>query len=156
MLQSIRPSHGKRDRGCHECALCPSPQIFGGSPGSGSGSSISRSLICLGGGRNTVSRSFGLPFPLSLSASGVQHSEQMSYSLPSISFCKQFFVSPQRSQIIISFPLLQRIFAVSGLSQHSTLRARTEARLVPLRENLRDKCRNRPSGNWEELVRFAD
>jgi hypothetical protein len=32
----------------------------------------------------------------------------MSYSLPSISFCKQLFVSPQRSQIIISFPLLRR------------------------------------------------
>jgi len=28
----------------------------------------------------------------------------LSYSLPSISFCKQSFASPQRSQVIIDFP----------------------------------------------------
>src|SRR6266404_5598739 len=77
------------------------PQILGGSPGSASGSTFSRSLTTLGGGKNTVSRLFTLPFPLSFCANGFQHSEQISYSLPSISFCRQSFASPQRSQIIM-------------------------------------------------------
>src|SRR5713101_7149952 len=82
--------------------MSPSPQIFGGAPGSGFGSSSSRSLTCLGGGRNTVSGFFGLPFPLSFFSSGVQQSAQMSYSLPSISLSKQVLVWPHKSQIIIS------------------------------------------------------
>jgi hypothetical protein len=81
------------------------PQIFGGSPGSGS-SSFSRCVKAPGAGKNTVSRSFFRPFPLSLWAKGFQHSEQISYSLPSISFCRQFFASPQRSQIIMDRSLL--------------------------------------------------
>jgi len=59
------------------------PQILGGSPGSASGSTFSGSLTTLGGGKNTVSRLFTLPFPLSFCANGFQHSEQISYSLPS-------------------------------------------------------------------------
>src|SRR5215470_6610736 len=114
--------------------MCPihRPQIFGGPPGSGFGSSSSRSLTGLGGDRNTNSRFFALPFPFSLCASGVQQSEQISYSLPSISFCRQSFVSPQRSQIIIdSPPKLVAIFLFTPTSirttcshLHSTLRAR--------------------------------
>src|SRR6266568_3308519 len=87
-----------------QCGRCPPPQILGGSPGSGPGSSSSCSLIILGAGKNTVSRFFTLPFPLSFCANGFQHSEQISYSLPSISFSKQSFASPQRSQVIMDFP----------------------------------------------------
>ncbi len=68
-----------------QCGRSPPPQILGGSPGSGPGSFSSRSLTILGAGRNTVSRFFTLPLPLSFCANGFQHSEQISYSLPSIS-----------------------------------------------------------------------
>src|SRR5215471_10258315 len=65
---------------------CTAPQITGGSPGRGRGSSSSRSSNGLGG-KNTVSRCFSLPFPFSFCVKESQHSEQISYSLPSISFC---------------------------------------------------------------------
>lgn len=74
------------------------PQILGGLPGSG-GSSSSLSLG-LRGGNNTVSRTLR-PFPLSFCARAFQHSLQMSYSLPSISFARQSLASPQRSQVIM-------------------------------------------------------
>jgi hypothetical protein len=57
-----------------------------------------------GGGSKTISRLIARPFPLSFCANGFQHSEQISYSLPSISFCRQSLASPQRSQIIMDFP----------------------------------------------------
>jgi hypothetical protein len=56
--------HGSLMRPIH-CA-----QILGGSPGSASGSSFSRSLTTLGSGKNTVSRLFTLPFPLSFVRTG--------------------------------------------------------------------------------------
>jgi hypothetical protein len=77
---------------------CLAPQIFGGSPEGGFGSSSSRSVI--GAGRNTISRSFALPFPSNFCAREFQHPEQISYSLPSISFVRQSFGFPHRSQII--------------------------------------------------------
>src|SRR5713226_3848154 len=80
--------------------LSIAPQILGGSPGSGPGSSSSTAL---GGGNKTVSR-IARPFPLSFCANGFQHSEQILYSLPSMSFCRQSFASPQRSQIIMDSP----------------------------------------------------
>src|SRR6266550_545916 len=89
---------------CGRSGRSPPPQILGGSPGSGPGSSSSRSLTILGAGRNTVSRFFTLPLPLSFCANGFQHSEQISYSLPSISFSRQSLASPQRSQIIMDSP----------------------------------------------------
>src|SRR5260221_12120372 len=73
---------------------CTAPQIFGGSPGR---SSSSCSLTALGGGNKTISRLIARPFPLSFCANGFQHSEQISYSFPSISFCRQSLASPQRS-----------------------------------------------------------
>jgi len=123
-----------------QCARSAAPQIFGGSPGSGFGSSSSRSLAGIGGGRNTVSRFFVLPFPFSPCANGVQHSEQISYSLPSISFWRQSFVSPQRSQIIMDPPPETRgnfsLFIPASIRTtcshpHSTLHARIDARMAP-------------------------
>ena len=66
------------------CTLSSPHKIFGGSPG---GFDSGRSGSGVSGGRNTCSR-FLLtrPFPVSFSASGFQHWEQISYSLPSISF----------------------------------------------------------------------
>src|SRR6266852_8255806 len=101
--------------------LSIAPQILGGSPGSGPGSSSSTAL---GGGNKTVSR-IARPFPLSFCANGFQHSEQILYSLPSMSFCRQSFASPQRSQIIMDFP--RKLFAavlhsspISDCCLHST------------------------------------
>jgi hypothetical protein len=79
------------------------PQIFGGFPGDGSGSSVSGSLV--GAGKNTISRSLALPLPLNFCAREFQHSEQISYSRPSISFCRQFFGFAHKSQIITEHPL---------------------------------------------------
>src|SRR6266480_7957878 len=107
------------------------PQILGGSPGSGPCSSSSRSLITLGGGKNTVSRFFTLPFPLSFCANGFQHSEQMSYSLPSISFCRQSFATPQRSQIIMDFP--RKLDATVLCSSPPTTLSPTFYEVQPLR-----------------------
>jgi len=78
--------------------------MIGGSPGSGFGSSSSPSWMTRGGGKKTVSRVLARPFPVSFFASGFQHTEQISYSLPSISFCRQSLVSPQRSQVIMGSP----------------------------------------------------
>ena len=86
-------------------SLFAAPQIFGVSPGSGSGGSSCPSFAALGGGSNTISRFTVLPLPLSFCASGSQHWAQISYSLPSISFCRQSFTSPHRSQTIIDSPL---------------------------------------------------
>src|SRR5712664_1719162 len=86
----------RKEEGCRTA-----PQIFGGSPGR---SSSSCSSTALGGGNKTISRLIARPFPLSFCANGFQHSEQISYSLPSISFCRQSLVPPHRSQIIIDFP----------------------------------------------------
>ena len=52
----------------------------------------------LSGGRSTISRLlFTLPFPLSFSANALQHWEQMSYSLPSISFWRHSLAWLHRS-----------------------------------------------------------
>src|SRR5260370_6420007 len=83
-----------------QCGRSSAPQIFGGSPGSGSGSSSSRSLNVLGGGRRTISRFFTRPFSLSFFANRGQRSEPISYSLPSIFSCSQSLVLPPRLQII--------------------------------------------------------
>src|SRR6266571_1192885 len=86
--------------GTRYCTLPASPQIVGGFPGSGFGCCGSGSFM--GGGRKTVSRSFlTRPLPFSFAASGFQHSKQMSYSLPSICFCKHSFGCPHRSQTIM-------------------------------------------------------
>jgi hypothetical protein len=96
---SFRPSKYPAAQGPH--VLAPAaPQIFGGSPGR---SSSSCSLTSLGGGNKTISRSIARPFPLSFCANAFQHSEQISYPLPSISFCRQSLASPQRSQVIMDF-----------------------------------------------------
>ena len=59
--------------------------------------SSSRSFT-LNGGRSTISRLlFTLPFPLSFSANALQHWEQMSYSLPSISFWRHSLAWLHRS-----------------------------------------------------------
>ena len=50
-------------------------------------------------GRNTISLSVALPFPFNFCARGFQHSEQISYSLSSISFGKHSFGLPRKSQI---------------------------------------------------------
>ena len=98
-----------------------SPWITGGPPGSacGLGSSSAHSLRALGG-KSTISRDFCRPFPLSFCATGSQHRKQTSYSFPSISFRRQFFALPHRSQVIMdpsrirpagpSLPLFRRTF----------------------------------------------
>src|SRR5207249_11275384 len=86
-------------------SLFAAPQIFGVSPGSGSAGSSCPSFAALSGGSNTISRFTVLPFPLRFCASGSQHWAQISYSLPSISFSRQSFTSPHRSQTIIDSPL---------------------------------------------------
>src|SRR6266478_4216027 len=115
------------------------PQIFGGSPGR---SSSSCSSTALGGGNKTISRLIARPFPLSFCANGFQHSEQISYSLPSISFCRQSLASPHRSQIIMDFSqetlcngsslfpdkrLLPTFYKVRTLSGPSRITLRSEA-----------------------------
>jgi len=82
----------------------------------------SRSLAGLGG-RNTVSRRFGLPFPFNPCARGPSIQSRCHMPCPQFSFCKQFFVSPQRSPAIMaSSGSAARIRATCSHS-HSTLRA---------------------------------
>src|SRR5579864_8619809 len=78
------------------------PQILGGSIG-GFVCGFSGSIV--NGGRNTGSLFFILPLPVSFAARDSQHGPQMSYSLPSISFCRHSFAWPQRSQVITGPPL---------------------------------------------------
>jgi len=88
------------------CRQADSPTIFGGSPGDGLDSGASGSFCS--GGKKIISRSFflALPFPFSFSASGFQQSEQISYTMPSMSFCEHSLAWPHRSQrIMVSVPL---------------------------------------------------
>jgi hypothetical protein len=104
--KSWRRRQAQKTRGGRgsQCEAWRAPRIIGGSPGSGFGSSSSPSWMTRGGGKKTVPRVLARPFPLSFFASGLQHAEQISYSLPSISFCRQCLASPQRSQVIMGSP----------------------------------------------------
>ena len=73
------------------------------------------------GGRNTVRQFFTRPFPFRRSASGFQHSEQMSYSRPSISLSRHSFVSPQRSQTVIGSPEGTAVVDSSALNREGEL-----------------------------------
>jgi hypothetical protein len=69
------------------------------------------------GGRTTGSRLLlTLPFPFNLAARDSQHSAQMSYSLPSMSFCRHSLACSQRSQTTITYLPVFRIRRSQWLS----------------------------------------